>query len=173
MSCADKEMKRSVVEEWYGQQLILFWWGKLFCVKILFVHITNSVFCNLMKEQELNTLKKKSPSDLWKEDLAVFIEELEVCVYKIYINTYRLAACSFLSIYFSYVLVCWGVWVSAGAHKGQWGQSPGAIVTVWVLRSELFLSKSSEISEPLNHLSSSSTYLFYQETSASGGGACL
>lgn len=24
MSCADKEMKRSVVEEWYGQQLILF-----------------------------------------------------------------------------------------------------------------------------------------------------
>ncbi|XP_075846911.1 DNA topoisomerase 2-alpha [Microtus pennsylvanicus] len=30
------------------------------------------------KEQELNTLKKKSPSDLWKEDLAVFIEELEV-----------------------------------------------------------------------------------------------
>lgn len=41
-----------------------------------------------MKEQELNTLKKKSPSDLWKEDLAVFIEELEVCVYKIYINTY-------------------------------------------------------------------------------------
>ena len=38
-----------------------------------------------MKEQELNTLKKKSPSDLWKEDLAVFIEELEVCVYKIYI----------------------------------------------------------------------------------------
>ncbi|XP_048221959.1 DNA topoisomerase 2-alpha [Perognathus longimembris pacificus] len=30
------------------------------------------------KEQELETLKKKSPSDLWKEDLAVFIEELEV-----------------------------------------------------------------------------------------------
>lgn len=30
------------------------------------------------KEQELNTLKQKSPSDLWKEDLAVFIEELEV-----------------------------------------------------------------------------------------------
>nr|XP_021509139.1 DNA topoisomerase 2-alpha [Meriones unguiculatus] len=29
------------------------------------------------KEQELNTLKKKSPSDLWREDLAVFIEELE------------------------------------------------------------------------------------------------
>ncbi|XP_051014468.1 DNA topoisomerase 2-alpha isoform X1 [Acomys russatus] len=29
------------------------------------------------KEQELNTLKKKSPSDLWKEDLAIFIEELE------------------------------------------------------------------------------------------------
>ncbi|XP_073901778.1 DNA topoisomerase 2-alpha isoform X1 [Castor canadensis] len=30
------------------------------------------------KEQELDTLKKKSPSDLWKEDLAAFIEELEV-----------------------------------------------------------------------------------------------
>ncbi|XP_027424204.1 DNA topoisomerase 2-alpha isoform X1 [Zalophus californianus] len=29
------------------------------------------------KEQELETLKKKSPSDLWKEDLAAFIEELE------------------------------------------------------------------------------------------------
>ncbi|KAL0597809.1 DNA topoisomerase 2-alpha [Plecturocebus cupreus] len=30
------------------------------------------------KEQELDTLKRKSPSDLWKEDLAAFIEELEV-----------------------------------------------------------------------------------------------
>ncbi|KAM4843786.1 DNA topoisomerase 2-alpha isoform 2-T2 [Thomomys bottae] len=30
------------------------------------------------KEQELESLKKKSPSDLWKEDLAAFIEELEV-----------------------------------------------------------------------------------------------
>lgn len=30
------------------------------------------------KEQELNTLKKKTPSDLWKEDLAAFVEELEV-----------------------------------------------------------------------------------------------
>ncbi|XP_077020576.1 DNA topoisomerase 2-alpha isoform X2 [Tamandua tetradactyla] len=30
------------------------------------------------KEQELETLKRKSPSDLWKEDLAAFIEELEV-----------------------------------------------------------------------------------------------
>nr|XP_039332183.1 DNA topoisomerase 2-alpha [Saimiri boliviensis boliviensis] len=29
------------------------------------------------KEQELDTLKRKSPSDLWKEDLAAFIEELE------------------------------------------------------------------------------------------------
>uniref|UniRef100_A0A8C4L768 DNA topoisomerase 2 n=1 Tax=Equus asinus asinus TaxID=83772 RepID=A0A8C4L768_EQUAS len=29
------------------------------------------------KEQELETLKRKSPSDLWKEDLAAFIEELE------------------------------------------------------------------------------------------------
>ncbi|KAF4012585.1 hypothetical protein G4228_003077 [Cervus hanglu yarkandensis] len=29
------------------------------------------------KEQELETLKRKSPSDLWKEDLAAFVEELE------------------------------------------------------------------------------------------------
>lgn len=29
------------------------------------------------KEQELETLKRKDPSDLWKEDLAAFIEELE------------------------------------------------------------------------------------------------
>lgn len=27
---------------------------------------------------ELNTLKKKAPEDLWKEDLAAFSEELEV-----------------------------------------------------------------------------------------------
>uniref|UniRef100_A0A8C0IRZ4 DNA topoisomerase 2 n=1 Tax=Chelonoidis abingdonii TaxID=106734 RepID=A0A8C0IRZ4_CHEAB len=31
------------------------------------------------KETELENLKRKSPSDLWKEDLAAFIEELEVC----------------------------------------------------------------------------------------------
>uniref|UniRef100_A0A8C6NBV1 DNA topoisomerase 2 n=1 Tax=Melopsittacus undulatus TaxID=13146 RepID=A0A8C6NBV1_MELUD len=30
------------------------------------------------KEKELETLKCKSPSDLWKEDLAVFVEELDV-----------------------------------------------------------------------------------------------
>ncbi|KAM9210098.1 DNA topoisomerase 2-alpha [Dugong dugon] len=30
------------------------------------------------KEQELETLKRKSPSDLWREDLAAFIEELEI-----------------------------------------------------------------------------------------------
>ncbi|XP_054544709.1 DNA topoisomerase 2-alpha isoform X2 [Talpa occidentalis] len=30
------------------------------------------------KEQELEILKRKSPSDLWKEDLAAFVEELEV-----------------------------------------------------------------------------------------------
>uniref|UniRef100_A0A671FSQ2 DNA topoisomerase 2 n=1 Tax=Rhinolophus ferrumequinum TaxID=59479 RepID=A0A671FSQ2_RHIFE len=29
------------------------------------------------KEQELEILKRKSPSDLWKEDLAAFVEELE------------------------------------------------------------------------------------------------
>uniref|UniRef100_A0A8C9F7M5 DTHCT domain-containing protein n=1 Tax=Pavo cristatus TaxID=9049 RepID=A0A8C9F7M5_PAVCR len=31
------------------------------------------------KERELNDLKRKSASDLWKEDLAAFVEELEVC----------------------------------------------------------------------------------------------
>ncbi|KAB0356975.1 hypothetical protein FD754_001131 [Muntiacus muntjak] len=30
------------------------------------------------KEQEVETLKRKSPSDLWKGDLAAFVEELEV-----------------------------------------------------------------------------------------------
>ncbi|XP_073534084.1 DNA topoisomerase 2-beta isoform X1 [Phyllobates terribilis] len=30
-----------------------------------------------MKEKELNDLKRKSPSDLWKEDLAAFIDELD------------------------------------------------------------------------------------------------
>ncbi|PKU31925.1 hypothetical protein llap_17771 [Limosa lapponica baueri] len=30
------------------------------------------------KEAELENLKRKSPSDLWKEDLAVFVEELDV-----------------------------------------------------------------------------------------------
>lgn len=30
---------------------------------------------------ELNTLKRKSPADLWKEDLAAFSEELEVSAY--------------------------------------------------------------------------------------------
>jgi hypothetical protein len=43
-------------------------------------YLLTPFFGNLMKEQELNTLKQKSPSDLWKEDLAVFIEELEVCI---------------------------------------------------------------------------------------------
>ncbi|XP_074519536.1 DNA topoisomerase 2-alpha [Halichoeres trimaculatus] len=31
------------------------------------------------KMTELNTLKKKTPSDLWKEDLAAFSQELEIC----------------------------------------------------------------------------------------------
>ncbi|XP_077481535.1 DNA topoisomerase 2-alpha [Stigmatopora argus] len=31
------------------------------------------------KMTELNTLKRKSPSDLWKEDLAAFLDELERC----------------------------------------------------------------------------------------------
>lgn len=33
----------------------------------------------MLQERELNDLKRKSPSDLWKEDLAAFVEELEVC----------------------------------------------------------------------------------------------
>jgi hypothetical protein len=41
-------------------------------------HVLTQFSGDLMKEQELDTLKKKSPSDLWKEDLAAFIEELEV-----------------------------------------------------------------------------------------------
>lgn len=31
------------------------------------------------KGREVNDLKRKSPSDLWKEDLAAFVEELDVC----------------------------------------------------------------------------------------------
>lgn len=31
-----------------------------------------------MQKGELNELQRKSPEDLWKEDLAVFVEELEV-----------------------------------------------------------------------------------------------
>lgn len=31
-----------------------------------------------MQRCELNDLQRKSPEDLWKEDLAVFIEELDV-----------------------------------------------------------------------------------------------
>lgn len=34
---------------------------------------------------ELNTLKKKSPADLWKEDLAAFSEQLEVLAF--YLST--------------------------------------------------------------------------------------
>lgn len=30
---------------------------------------------------ELNDLQKKSPEDLWKEDLTVFIEELDVSLH--------------------------------------------------------------------------------------------
>lgn len=32
----------------------------------------------VLQMTELNTLKMKAPSDLWKEDLAAFTEELEV-----------------------------------------------------------------------------------------------
>lgn len=32
----------------------------------------------LVQVTELNTLKKKSPADLWREDLAAFSEELAV-----------------------------------------------------------------------------------------------
>lgn len=34
--------------------------------------------CAAVQRGELNELQKKSPEDLWKEDLAVFVEELEV-----------------------------------------------------------------------------------------------
>ena len=34
--------------------------------------------CVLLQMTELNTLKKKQPTDLWKADLAAFTEELEV-----------------------------------------------------------------------------------------------
>lgn len=90
MSCANREMKRWVTDTIGWPMLILFWWGEINCVlfkNTICTYLLSQFFGNLMKEQELNTLKKKSPSDLWKEDLAVFIEELEVCVYKGYINT--------------------------------------------------------------------------------------
>lgn len=32
----------------------------------------------LLQGREVNDLKRKSPSDLWKEDLAAFVEELDV-----------------------------------------------------------------------------------------------
>lgn len=32
----------------------------------------------VVQRGELNELQRKSPEDLWKEDLAVFVEELEV-----------------------------------------------------------------------------------------------
>lgn len=34
--------------------------------------------CAVVQRGELNELQQKSPEDLWKEDLAVFVEELEV-----------------------------------------------------------------------------------------------
>lgn len=34
--------------------------------------------CVVQQKGELNELQRKSPEDLWKEDLAVFIEELDV-----------------------------------------------------------------------------------------------
>lgn len=34
--------------------------------------------CAVVQRGELNELQRKSPEDLWKEDLAVFVEELEV-----------------------------------------------------------------------------------------------
>lgn len=55
---------------------------KLNCVLheiAVYVHELTYFSDYLIKEQELETLKRKSPSDLWKEDLAAFIEELEVC----------------------------------------------------------------------------------------------
>lgn len=34
--------------------------------------------CSGIQRGELNDLQRKSPEDLWKEDLAVFVEELDV-----------------------------------------------------------------------------------------------
>lgn len=34
--------------------------------------------CANVQRGELNDLQRKTPEDLWKEDLAVFIEELDV-----------------------------------------------------------------------------------------------
>lgn len=45
---------------------------------MVIAHINWLLIFYFTKEQELETLKRKSPSDLWKEDLAAFIEELEV-----------------------------------------------------------------------------------------------
>lgn len=36
--------------------------------------------CAAVQRGELNDLQRKSPEDLWKEDLAIFIEELDVCL---------------------------------------------------------------------------------------------
>lgn len=37
--------------------------------------------CVCVQRGELNDLQKKSPEDLWKEDLTVFIEELDVSLF--------------------------------------------------------------------------------------------
>lgn len=43
------------------------------------VHVQiNKTNCVAVQRAELNDLQRKFPEDLWKEDLAVFIEELDV-----------------------------------------------------------------------------------------------
>jgi len=42
--------------------------------------------CDSLQEKELENLKCKSASDLWKEDLAVFVEELDVCQCSVHVT---------------------------------------------------------------------------------------
>lgn len=65
------------------------------------VHVQiNKTNCVAVQRAELNDLQRKFPEDLWKEDLAVFIEELDVsfllCV----------SLCSFLT-FRSSVVACY------------------------------------------------------------------
>lgn len=46
-------------------------------LRVVLRHLLINVF---MQRGELNDLQKKSSEDLWKEDLAVFITELDVSV---------------------------------------------------------------------------------------------
>lgn len=59
------------------------WLSTMFChVRQFIESLTRSAMIKLffffLQMNELNTLKRKSPCDLWKEDLVAFTEELEV-----------------------------------------------------------------------------------------------